>query len=109
MRFLVDAQLPPALARMLTAKGYDAEHVHDVELGDAEDGAIWDHAVKSGAAIITKDEDFVSLITLHPGGPPIVWVRLGNTSKQALLRWFEPLIPEIVAAIQNGEKLIEVV
>jgi predicted nuclease of predicted toxin-antitoxin system len=109
MRFLVDAQLPPALARMLAAKGFDAEHVHDVGLGGAEDSAIWDHAAKSGAVIVTKDEDFVSLNTLHPDGPSIVWIRIGNTSKQALLRWFEPLIPEIVAAIRNGEKLIEVV
>jgi predicted nuclease of predicted toxin-antitoxin system len=109
MRFLVDAQLPPALARMLAAKGFDAEHVHDLQLGEADDGAIWDHAAQSGAAIVTKDEDFVSLITLHPDGPPIVWIRIGNTSKQALLRWFEPLIPEIVAAIGSGEKLIEVV
>jgi len=94
---------------MLAAEGFDAEHVHDVGFGEAEDGAIWDHAAKSGAVIATKDEDFVSLITLHPDGPPIVWIRVGNTSKQALLRWFEPLIPEIVAAIRNGEKLIEVV
>jgi predicted nuclease of predicted toxin-antitoxin system len=44
MRFLVDAQLPPALARMLAAKGFQAEHVYDVELGEADDNRIWAYA-----------------------------------------------------------------
>lgn len=53
MRFLVDAQLPPALARMLEGKGFEAEHVHDVQLGDAEESAIWDYAMRRQAAILT--------------------------------------------------------
>jgi predicted nuclease of predicted toxin-antitoxin system len=109
MRFLVDAQLPPALARMIAAKGFEAEHVCDVQLDAAADRVVWEYALKRQAAILTKDEDFVSLITLHPEGPAIVWIRIGNTSRQALIRWFEPLLPAIVTALQNGEKLIEVV
>ena len=109
MRFLVDAQLPPALARLLAAKGFEAQHVYDIGLSEAEDRLIWDHAKKSGAVIISKDEDFISMITLHGDGPAIVWIRLGNTSKKSMLNWFEPLIPEIIASLQTGEKLIEVV
>ena len=52
MRFLVDAQLPPALARMLAAKGFKAEHVYDVELGEAEDNRIWAYAKQANAIII---------------------------------------------------------
>lgn len=107
MRFLVDAQLPPALARMLAAKGFEAEHVYDIELGEAEDHRIWVYAKQTHAIIITKDEDFVILASFDPNGPPIVWVRLGNTTKQALLAWFEPLLPAIVAALTEGNKLVE--
>jgi predicted nuclease of predicted toxin-antitoxin system len=32
MRFLVDAQLPPALARWLAAQGHEAAHVGDLGL-----------------------------------------------------------------------------
>jgi predicted nuclease of predicted toxin-antitoxin system len=32
VRFLIDAQLPPALARYLAALGHDAKHVSDVGL-----------------------------------------------------------------------------
>jgi predicted nuclease of predicted toxin-antitoxin system len=30
MRFLIDAQLPPALARLLSSGGYHAEHVANI-------------------------------------------------------------------------------
>jgi predicted nuclease of predicted toxin-antitoxin system len=65
MRFLVDAQLPPALARILSAKGFEAEHVFDVALGAADDSAVWQHATATQAVIITKDEDFASMVNLH--------------------------------------------
>ncbi|MBY6243489.1 DUF5615 family PIN-like protein [Methylosinus sp. Sm6] len=57
-RFLVDAQLPPALARWLVAVGDEAEHVSDVGLGGARDDAIWRFALACGAVVVTKDEDF---------------------------------------------------
>lgn len=56
MRFLVDAQLPPALARLLSRHGHLAEHVHDIGLGAAADRDIWSHARDHDAVLITKDE-----------------------------------------------------
>lgn len=35
-------------------------------------------------------------------------MRIGNTSRRALLHWFEPLLPQIEAMVQQGERLIEV-
>jgi predicted nuclease of predicted toxin-antitoxin system len=70
-RFVVDAQLPPALARLLDARGFPAEHVHDLGLGSAADDAIWDYALRSGGAVISKDEDFANRIALDPDGPAI--------------------------------------
>ena len=64
MRFLVDAQLPPALARWLTERGHDAFHVFDVGMGRAGDQEIWNHAAAINAVIVTKDEDFVTLIEI---------------------------------------------
>jgi predicted nuclease of predicted toxin-antitoxin system len=108
VRFLVDAQLPPALARWLTAQGHDAHHVFDLDLHQASDRAIWAEAVKSGAAILSKDEDFITLATLEPKGPQVVWVRAGNTTTRALLEWMTPLLPTIVEALERGEKVIEI-
>ncbi|WP_083919271.1 DUF5615 family PIN-like protein [Methylosinus sp. LW4] len=109
MRFLVDAQLPPALARWLSAAGHEAEHVGDVGLGDASDSSIWSYALAAGAVVISKDEDFAQRKALESGGPPIVWVRVPNTRKRELLAWFETMLPDILAALERGESLIEVI
>ena len=60
LKFLVDAQLPPALARWLRDQGYQAAHVQDVGLRDAEDGPIEAHALGAGAVIVTKDDDYAA-------------------------------------------------
>ena len=52
MRFIVDAQLPPALARWLTAQGYEAEQVFDVGLAEAPDAVIWRRATENVAVVL---------------------------------------------------------
>ena len=54
MNFLVDAQLPPGLARWLADQGHSAQHVNDVGLAGAEDFMIWNHALGVDAIILTK-------------------------------------------------------
>lgn len=108
MRFLVDAQLPPALARWLAAQGHEAEHVADIGMQGASDAAIWDHAWAASAAIVTKDEDFAQRKVLNRTGPVIVWIRLPNTRRRDLLAWFGTVLPDIVAAMEKGENMIEV-
>jgi predicted nuclease of predicted toxin-antitoxin system len=44
MRFLVDAQLPPALARWLGEHGLAATPVRELGLRDSDDGSIWNFA-----------------------------------------------------------------
>ncbi|MCK9249534.1 MAG: DUF5615 family PIN-like protein [Solirubrobacteraceae bacterium] len=72
MRFLVDAQLPPALARMLEARGHEAEHVVDITRGDAPDRELWNYAVEHGAVLVTKDEDFSDRVLLLEPAPVVV-------------------------------------
>jgi predicted nuclease of predicted toxin-antitoxin system len=108
IRFLVDAQLPPGLARRLADHGYPAEHVNRVSLGIATDRTIWRHAARTGAILITKDEDFVALAEREPDGPQVVWIRIGNISNQALWSAIEPQLDDIVDALNLGERIIEV-
>ncbi len=108
MRFVVDAQLPPALARLLTAHGHQAEHVEDICLRNADDVPIWNYALQASAIIVTKDEDFAHRLRQSGSCPVVVWLRVGNTSRKALLAWFEPLLPRIVLLLNQGELLIEV-
>lgn len=109
MRFLVDAQLPPALARWLTSAGHPSEHVADLGMAAAPDPEIWGYASRNNAIIVTKDEDFAVLRIMSDASTPrVVWLRIGNTRRAALLRWFEPLLPSILNAISEGTRLIEI-
>ena len=101
MRFLIDAQLPPALARLLREHGHEADHV------DASDREPWRFALDNQAVIVTKDEDFSNMIAHGGEAPSVVWVRIGNTRRTVLLAWFEPLVDEIVRLIEDGQRLIE--
>jgi predicted nuclease of predicted toxin-antitoxin system len=40
VRFLIDAQLPPALARWIGSHGHVAQHVFDIDLDAAPDSMI---------------------------------------------------------------------
>jgi predicted nuclease of predicted toxin-antitoxin system len=108
MRFLIDAQLPPALAGWLVANGHEAEHIGDRGMQTASDTVIWDHALATSAVIVTKDEDFARRKVLTAAGPAVVWIRLPNTRRRELLEWFETAILQILAALERGETLIEV-
>jgi len=109
MRFLIDAQLPTALARWLAARGHEADHVADRQMASASDSAIWDLAVQTGAVIITKDEDFAQRKALIDTGPAVIWIRLPNTRRRELLAWFETVLPDVLLALERGETLIELV
>ncbi len=106
MRFLVDAQLPPSLALILGSHGHDAVHLFDVAPRDADDAAIWDLAAKDNRVIVTKDEDFASRSKLAPAGPQILWLRVGNCAKPELRAWLEPLLPSIIRALAQGDRLV---
>ena len=107
MNFLVDAQLPPALARWIADRGHQATHVLDIGLESADDSAIWERAKKENTVMISKDEDFVDHWLLSAEPVQLVWIRKGNSSNRALVAWLEPLWADAVKRLEQGEKLIE--
>lgn len=108
MRFLVDNQLPAALAEWLRQQGHEAEHVLDIQLAQAKDNPIWHRAIKVGAAIVTKDEDFAEWVRRGRPGPVVIWLRLGNSTRKELFAWLQPVWPTVMRRIEDGERLVEV-
>jgi predicted nuclease of predicted toxin-antitoxin system len=108
VRFLIDAQLPPSLARQISAAGHPATHVADVGLIAAPDNLIWSHAASTGAVLVTKDEDFVMMRALDSNGPAVVWVRIGNTTKRTLMKSFAQKLSAIVASLERGDTIVEI-
>lgn len=108
MRLLVDAQLPPALARWLGDHGLSAAAVRQSGLRDADDGSIWRFAVKGGWTVVKKDEDLAARCIADAMGPSIVWLRKGNCTNQDRFGWLVPFPPDIQDRLNRGEELIEV-
>jgi predicted nuclease of predicted toxin-antitoxin system len=107
VNFLVDAQLPPALARWIASQGHEATHVFDVGSQAATDIVIWERARSGSTVLVSKDEDFVDYWLLSVEPIQLVWVRRGNCSNRALIDWLEPLWSDTVKRLDQGDKLIE--
>ena len=106
MKFLIDGQLPPALADWLRERGHEAEHVFHIGMVAAPDAAIAAYAEANGAILVTKDEDFTALRLPDRFG--LLWVRCGNATNRALIAWLEPRWPEIERLLNEGERFVEV-
>jgi predicted nuclease of predicted toxin-antitoxin system len=107
VRFLVDAQLPIGLARMLQQHGHEASHVDDLDMMQTSDRDIYAWAKQNESVIISKDEDFVILHNADKTPCSLCWIRVGNTRRKDLLEWFERLLPVIEEKLLAGERLIE--
>ena len=108
MNFLLDNQLPVALAKRLVALGHESRHVLDLGLDKATDTEIWKHAATHSLVLITKDEDFLQRASLPDVPVQIIWVRLGNCRNIVLLGAFESVLTQLVAALQAGNRVVEI-
>lgn len=105
MRFLVDVQLPPALAEWLKAKGHEAEHVLERLGADQSDHSLAGISRETGVIVVSKDADFLNLQI--GGKPQVLWVRLGNSTNRTLLSRFEEEWPRLLDALSCDEPVVE--
>jgi len=108
VRFLVDNQLPSALARFLVGIGTEAVHVLDLGLAQSGDADLWSFVVENKFVLISKDHDFLHFLERTAPHGQLIWVRLGNCRRQALLEIVERVWPETLALVRAGERLIEI-
>ncbi|HEV2327384.1 MAG TPA: DUF5615 family PIN-like protein [Verrucomicrobiae bacterium] len=108
MNFLVDNQLPEALCNFLATQGHRSSHVLSLQMDQASDREIWDYAKNGNWLIVTKDEDFLHLANRPGDSGKLLWVRIGNCRKDALLRAFEKELPEIVRLFNEGLRVVEI-
>ena len=107
MRFVVDNQLPPALARFIGSE-FDCSSLHVIDIGlrNASDAEIWRYCSKSQSVLISRDEDFASMALQAPTAK-LIWVRIGNCRKEFLLDVFRQVWPRLLHQLQSGAGIVE--
>lgn len=107
MKFLVDNQLPMALVRFFAEQGHVCEHVLDLKMETATDAEIWRYAALNGMVVISKDDDFVTIARTSASKGQLIYVRLGNCRNQILVAAFQEFLPQITAALESDEQIVE--
>ncbi len=108
MKFLVDNQLPPRLSKFRQDAGHDSVHVAMVGMDTADDRTLWAWAIREGRVVVSKDEDLLFLAIRPRDEGRLVWVRLGNCRRDALLDAFAKVLPAVVVALDDGQRVVEV-
>lgn len=100
--FLIDQQLPHALAVHLTSRGYDATHIKDYPSGRTlEDADVARIADVEGRIVVTKDDDFRVSHLLNRGPELLLHVTCGNIAISDLVALFDRHWAELMAALST--------
>ena len=99
MKFLVNAQLPLALAEELRALGHDVRHTREL-LGKNEtpDAEVRRLADLEGRIVVSKDGDFVVSHLLRGTPRKLLQINTGNIENSVLI----PMIRRHDAALQKA-------
>jgi predicted nuclease of predicted toxin-antitoxin system len=107
MKFLLDAQLPPSLKQVFISHGYDCIHTLDLESGnETSDKIINTVSVAEQRILITKDSDFFDSFIVKNEPYKLILVKLGNTSKNELIKFFSERFTEIIEEIKREDMIL---
>jgi predicted nuclease of predicted toxin-antitoxin system len=107
MKFLVDAQLPVRLARLLQTAGYDAIHTKDLPQQNATtDTEINAISIQESRVVISKDTDFLNSFLIRQQPYKLLQLTTGNITNAELEALFFNNLPQLVELFQQ-HSLIE--
>ncbi|MBV9659254.1 MAG: DUF5615 family PIN-like protein [Verrucomicrobia bacterium] len=86
MRLLFDENLSPKLPRLLATLFPGSAHVRECGLLGRTDEEVWEYARVNGFTLVSKDSDFQQRSLLYGHPPKLVWLRIGNCTRQQLVR-----------------------
>ena len=70
MKFLIDNALPPRVAELLVAAGYDAIHVRTYGMQAAKDEEILARAAEEDRIVVSADSDFGAILAAQEAERP---------------------------------------
>jgi len=103
IKFIVDTQLPPRLAKFLQEKGFDAIHTTFFPEGHLlKDLEIVKIAIDENRIIISKDNDFLDNFLLKGTPPRVLLLQFGNLPNGELLELFDINLSNLVHFLKRG-------
>lgn len=103
MKFLVDAQLPIGLARLLQEAGYDTIHTRELPQQNATpDSIINSLSLQEERVVITKDSDFVDSFLTVQQPYKLLLVTTGNIRNSELETLFAANLSLIVDLLSQN-------
>lgn len=109
MKFLVDNNLSPKVAEVLTEFFQSSEHVMALEMDTASDKAIWEHAKDHGFTILSKDNDFEAKSRLFGCPPKVVQLTCGNVKTGQILSILRKHITELEDFLADSEHCLLII
>ena len=109
MKLLLDENLSRRIVPFLQAGFPGSSQVALLGLEGANDLEIWEYAKANSFVIVSRDSDFQerSLVTGHP--PQVVWLKIPNRSKTAVLNILLEHRAEIEQALlQENRACVEI-
>lgn len=103
MKFLIDAQLPKALARFFRERGFDA--IHTLELPNknvTDDLEINLISLAEKRIVISKDSDFYDRYLAKQEPYKLLYLTTGNIRNKDLIELFDKNLLLIIHSLQNG-------
>ena len=82
--------------------------LRDLGLRDATDGEIFKAAQHAKVVVISKDGDFVEMVSRYGAPPQLLWVTCGNVTNLQLQKVFGNTFPAAIALLAAGEQIVEV-
>jgi predicted nuclease of predicted toxin-antitoxin system len=74
----------------------------------ADDRALWAWARREDRVVVGKDEDLLFLANRPGDTGRLIWVRLGNCRRESLVGAFSRSLPAVVAALLEGQRVVEI-
>jgi predicted nuclease of predicted toxin-antitoxin system len=107
MRFLLDMNLPPAVAEWLRSEGHNVVHIREIGLAHLPDREVFARAAEERRIVVTFDLDFGEIAGLAGAtGATVVLLRLRLARQDYLRQRLQTAILEAAEALKAGATVV---